>query len=317
MMQIHQQGMLFNKTQYKEGLYHHNKHTLPIRIFNSGSEDGSQISPNEMTMYNGGCTQASTGASPHQDPTLNPTQSQHTMGETTGTQTSPPQKVKSTGGTQTSPPKCTFQDQGTQGSLECNLPQPSDLDQPGASNKGSKGKKRKKKSSKEGGPTSPHPGTSTGTNTVPRMDFISRNLGTGRPQIQCTACGEYSHWSRACPYNNFCTNCNDHSHATHMCRTPNNKPSPVICIYCGNTDHKSSNCHNKPWDNCEQPCPTLDTLRQNQQSNTEISGSDMRNATSSSTRTGINGHTTHQATFQRSNAAILGNAPHGMGTKLS
>ena len=56
--------------------------------------------------------------------------------------------------------------------------------------KGSKGKKGKKKTTKDTGPTSPHPGTSAGTNTVPRTDFISRNLGTRRSQIQCTACGE-------------------------------------------------------------------------------------------------------------------------------
>ena len=107
------------------------------------------------------------------------------------------------------------------------------------------------------------------------MDFISRNLGTGRPQIQCTACGEYSHWSRACPYNNFCANCNDHSHTTHMCRAPSNIPNPGMCIYCGGTDHGLSNCCNKPWNNHEQPHPTPGILRnqQNQQSNTKILGS--------------------------------------------
>ena len=38
---------------------------------------------------------------------------------------------------------------------------------------------------------------------VPRLDFISRNLGTGQPTIQCTACEENTHWSRSCPYDNF------------------------------------------------------------------------------------------------------------------
>ena len=33
----------------------------------------------------------------------------------------------------------------------------------------------------------------------------SRNLGTGRPTIQCTACGEYTHWRRGCPFDNYCT----------------------------------------------------------------------------------------------------------------
>ena len=52
----------------------------------------------------------------------------------------------------------------------------------------------------------------------PRTDFTSRNLGTGRPTIQCTACGKYSHWRRECPYDNYCTTCKNHDHATHMCR---------------------------------------------------------------------------------------------------
>ena len=39
----------------------------------------------------------------------------------------------------------------------------------------------------------PHPGPSRGPPVGLRNDFSSRNLGTGRPTIQCTACGEYSH----------------------------------------------------------------------------------------------------------------------------
>ena len=31
--------------------------------------------------------------------------------------------------------------------------------------------------------------------------------------------------------------------------------------YCGNTEHSSSQCHNRPWDNREQPCSTLEALR--------------------------------------------------------
>ena len=89
---------------------------------------------------------------------------------------------------------------------------------------------------------------------VPRTDFNSRNLGTGRPTIQCTACGEYSHWRRECPYDNFCTTCNNHDHATHMCRAPKQTPqqSPATCVYCGSMEHSSSQCHNRPWDNREQ-----------------------------------------------------------------
>ena len=119
------------------------------------------------------------------------------------------------------------------------------------------------------------------------MDFSSRNLGTGRPTIQCTACSEYMHWRRECPYDNYCTTCNSHDYATHMCRAPRqmtrnqqSQQSPSICIYCGSADHSSTNCHKRPWDNREQPCGTPDTLRnqQNQLSNTEILGNAPGNA---------------------------------------
>ena len=46
----------------------------------------------------------------------------------------------------------------------------------------------------------------------------SRNLGTGRPKLFCTACGEYDHWRKDCPYDCHCDNCDSDSHTTHMCR---------------------------------------------------------------------------------------------------
>ena len=108
-------------------------------------------------------------------------------------------------------------------------------------------------------------------------DFNSRNLGTGRPTIQCTACGEYSHWRRECPYNNFCTTCNNHNHTTHMCRAPKQTPkqSPAMCVYCGSMEHSSSQCHNRPWDNREQLCITPEAIRNQkfQCANSKISGS--------------------------------------------
>ena len=93
----------------------------------------------------------------------------------------------------------------------------------------------------------PQPGTSAGGFAVPRSDFISRNLGTGRPTIQCTACGEYSHWRKECPYDNFCTTCNNHDHATHMCRAPKDTPqqNPAMCVYYGSMEHSSVECHNR------------------------------------------------------------------------
>ena len=74
-----------------------------------------------------------------------------------------------------------------------------------------------------------HPsGPSTGSLTGPRNNFISRNLGTGRPTIQCTACGEYSHWRRECPYDNYCMTCNNHDHATLPCAGLTDRPTTKL-----------------------------------------------------------------------------------------
>ena len=87
----------------------------------------------------------------------------------------------------------------------------------------------------------------------------SRNLGTGRPKLFCTACGEYDHWRKDCPYDCHCDNCDSDSHATHMCRappkpSPTPSPQPVICIYCGSSEHRSMECRNHPRDNREEGC---------------------------------------------------------------
>ena len=109
---------------------------------------------------------------------------------------------------------------------------------------------------------------SAGEFAVSRTDFISGNLGTGRPTIQCTACREYSHWRRECPYDNFCTTCNNHNHATHMCRAPKDTPqqNPAMCVYCGSTEHSSVQCHNR----CIPPEATRD--QEFQCTNIRISG---------------------------------------------
>ena len=84
----------------------------------------------------------------------------------------------------------------------------------------------------------------------------SRNLGTGRPKMFCTTCGEYNHWRKDCPYD---CHCDSDSHATHMCRappkpSPTPSPQPLICIYCGSSDHRSMECSNHPRDNREEGC---------------------------------------------------------------
>ena len=87
----------------------------------------------------------------------------------------------------------------------------------------------------------------------------SRNLGTGHPKLFCTACGEYNHWRKDCPYDCHCDNCDSDSHTTHMCRappkpSPTPSPQPDICIYCGSSDHRSMECSNHMRDNREEGC---------------------------------------------------------------
>ena len=93
--------------------------------------------------------------------------------------------------------------------------------------------------------------------TQPSSYPQSRNLGTGQPKMFCTACGEYNHWRKDCPYDCHCDNCDSDSHATHMCRappkpSPTPSPQPLICIYCGSSDHRSMECSNHPRDNREE-----------------------------------------------------------------
>ena len=85
----------------------------------------------------------------------------------------------------------------------------------------------------------------------------SRNLGTGHPKMFCTACGGYDHWRKDCPYDCHCDNCDSDSHTMHMCRappkpSPTPSPQPIICIYCGSSEHRSMECKNRPQDNREE-----------------------------------------------------------------
>ena len=120
------------------------------------------------------------------------------------------------------------------------------------------------------------------TNTQPSLSAIfsqassypqSRNLGTGHPRLFCTTCGEYDHWRKDCPYDCHCDNCDSDSHTTHMCRappkpSPTPSPQPVICIYCGSSDHRSMECSNHPRDNREEghaPSPASNQYNQEKQ----------------------------------------------------
>ena len=112
--------------------------------------------------------------------------------------------------------------------------------------------------------------------TQPSSYPQSRNLGTGQPKMFCTACGEYNHWREDCPYDCHCDNCDSDSHATHMCRappkpSPTPSPQPLICIYCGSSDHRSMECSYHPRDNREEgrapsPAPNWYNCKKQQKS---------------------------------------------------
>ena len=98
-----------------------------------------------------------------------------------------------------------------------------------------------------------------------------------------------------------------------MCRVhrqTNNNPgqqgqqSPQICVYCGSTEHSSSNCCRRPWENREQPHSTPNSLRRDHQANSKI----LENATGRTASTDVNtqGHP-HQSQSQRFNSKKLRN----------
>ena len=79
--------------------------------------------------------------------------------------------------------------------------------------------------------------------------------------IICSQCGESGHWSRNCPYDNFCDFCRVTTHSTHMCRANKCGPRSPVCIYCGKSNHSSANCRYRPKDNWEEPRQTPDALK--------------------------------------------------------
>ena len=86
--------------------------------------------------------------------------------------------------------------------------------------------KSKKKASE------PHPGTAANTGPATQPSDLSKNT------IICSGCGESGHWSRNCPYYNFCDFCRVTTHSTHMCRANKCGPRSPVCIYCDKTNHK-------------------------------------------------------------------------------
>ena len=84
-----------------------------------------------------------------------------------------------------------------------------------------------------------------------------------RPQLNCTACRRQDHLRKDCREDVFCDNCRTRSHATEVCRAlSQHTTGNILCVYCGSTNHTSSNCRNKPNDNREEPRSTPRDLRQ-------------------------------------------------------
>ena len=116
-------------------------------------------------------------------------------------------------------------------------------DQVGTQKKSSKGGKVKSSQAKG----QPQPSTS---NQGPTGN-------TGRPQVQCTACGGSDNLRKDCHEDVFCTQCRTRSHITEMCHVPiKSGKNDSICFYCGSTNHISSKCPNRPNNNREEPRST-------------------------------------------------------------
>ena len=122
------------------------------------------------------------------------------MGTTTATQTTH-QKASQVDGTQTTPPppaqEAYINGRDTQTSPPKNKQHrwmgqgQTDHNQEGQPANATAGQGKKTKKSTVEVP--PHPEPSTGPLAGPRHYFTSRNLGTGRPTIQCTACSANIH----------------------------------------------------------------------------------------------------------------------------
>ena len=100
-----------------------------------------------------------------------------------------------------------------------------------------------------------HPGAAASTGPATQPSDSSKNT------IICSGCGKSGHWSRNCPYYNFCDFCRVTTHSTHMCRANKHGPGLPVCIYCGKTNHSSAYCRYRPRDNREEPRHTPDALK--------------------------------------------------------
>ena len=230
-----------------------NMPTQPQQQQQSSSEEGSK----ENTILNGPRHQKEMGAQDHpsgpadsmpQGPA--PTAPTHTS-QTGGPPRAPPVNNQNVEGCQTHNHH-QYMTQDHQDLPECDGTTSGSTRAPGISGKGPGPAKGKSKTSE------PQPGTSSGTGSTSQPTESSKNT------IVCSACGESGHWSKNCPYYNFCDVCKVTTHPTHMCRVSkhgNATARSPVCIYCGTTNHGLAYCRYEPKDNCEEPRNTPDTLR--------------------------------------------------------
>ena len=179
-----------------------------------------------------------------------------------GTQTTLVNIPRGTSGTQTSPPKVQNTQSHTQ-TMENNHPQP---------NTGKGGKRKTSQNNQDR--SQPQQSTSNSSTNLTSA-FQSRNLGTSRPHIQYSACGEYDHFRKDCQHDNFCIRCRSRSHATHMCRAPLNMGNNPICVYCSSAQHTLGSCTSQPNNNRKELSSTPQDLQSNgpnQEANTKNLG---------------------------------------------
>ena len=216
-----------------------NKPTQPQQQQQSSSKEGSK----ENTILNGPGHQKEMGAQGH------PSGPADSMPQ--GPAPTAPTHPSQTGGPPQAPP-VNNQNKDHQDLLEHNGTTNGSTGAPAGSGKGPGPTKGKNKMSK------PHPGTSSGTGST------AQPAGSCKNTIVCSACGKSGHWSKNCPYYNFCDMCRVTTHSTHMCRASKHANATArspVCIYCGKTNHGSAYCRYRLRDNCEEPQNTPDALR--------------------------------------------------------
>ena len=162
-----------------------------------------------------------------------------------------PAHPSQTGGPPQAPP-VNNQNKDHQDLPECNGATNGSTGAPAGSGKGPGPAKGKSKT------LEPHPVTSSG------IGYTTQPAGSSNNTIVCSACGKCGHWSKNCPYYNFCYVCRGTTHSTHMCRASKHGNATAglpVCIYCGKTNHRSAYCRYRPSDNCEEPRNTPDALK--------------------------------------------------------